>query len=120
MEDLRTIPRHEHFCCGLSNLAPKEKIGYSGYIEEDAGQHKGLLCVLLLCDMSGDEKNKKYSKRTQHCTVAWVTRPERPKGVKDFIKHKYRNTNTNTNTPRARSHNISSIAPPWNRPFMGI
>ena len=47
MEDLRTIPRHEHFCCGLSNLAPKEKIGYSGYIEEDAGQHEGLFCVLL-------------------------------------------------------------------------
>ena len=21
-----------------------------------------------------------------HCTVAWVTRPERPKGVKDVIK----------------------------------
>ena len=23
---------------------------------------------------------------SHHCTVAWVTRPERPKGVKDVIK----------------------------------
>ena len=52
MGDLNTTLRHEHFCCGHSSLVPKEKIGHSGYIDGDAGQHVGLLCVLLLCDIS--------------------------------------------------------------------
>ena len=52
MGDLNTILGHEHFCCGHSSLVPKEKIDHSGYIEEEAGQHVGLLCVLLLCDIS--------------------------------------------------------------------
>ena len=59
MEDLKTILKHEHLCCGLSNLVPKEKIGHSVYIGEDEGQHVGLLCVLLLtevlCDISGPD-----------------------------------------------------------------
>ena len=39
------------------------------------------------------KKIKKFSKKNKfsnalchHCTDAWVTRPERPKGVKDVIK----------------------------------
>ena len=52
MGDLNSILGHGHFCCGHSSLVPKEKIDHSGYIEEEAGQHVGLLCVLLLCDIS--------------------------------------------------------------------
>ena len=55
MEDLKTILEHEHFCCGHSVLVEKEKIGHSGYFEGDAGQHVGLLCVLLLCDISSHD-----------------------------------------------------------------
>ena len=55
MEDLKTILKHEHLCCGLSNLVPKEKIGHSVNIGEDEGQHVGLLCVLLLCDISSHD-----------------------------------------------------------------
>ena len=43
--------------------------------------------------MKKREKNEKNSKKkkfsnalSHHCTDAWVTRPERPKGVKDIIK----------------------------------
>ena len=36
----------------------------------------GFLCIFL--DFSNE--------LSHHCTVAWVTRPERPKGVKDVIK----------------------------------
>ena len=55
MEDLKTILEHEHFCCGHSILVEKEKTGHSGYIEGDAGQHVGSLCVLLLCDISSHD-----------------------------------------------------------------
>ena len=30
---------------------------------------------------------------SNHCTVAWVTRPERPKGVKDEVNQARRATN---------------------------
>ena len=55
MGDLKTILKHEHLCCGLSNPVPKEKIGHSGYIGEDEWQNVGLLCVLLLCGISGPD-----------------------------------------------------------------
>ena len=32
------------------------------------------------------KKNKFSNALCHHCTDAWVTRPERPKGVKDVIK----------------------------------
>ena len=31
-----------------------------------------------------------YNALSHHCTDAWVTRPERPKGVKDIIKQAQR------------------------------
>ena len=41
-------------------------------------------------------KTRRRRRRTMtlshHCTVAWVTRPERPKGVKDVIKQARRAT----------------------------
>ena len=55
MDELKTILEHGHFCCGHSILVEKEKIGHSGYIEGDAGQHVGSLCVLLLCDISSHD-----------------------------------------------------------------
>ena len=32
------------------------------------------------------KKNKFSNALSHHCTDAWVTRPQRPKGVKDVIK----------------------------------
>ena len=39
------------------------------------------------------KQNKFSNALSHHCTVAWVTRPERPKGVKDVVKQARRAPN---------------------------
>ena len=39
---------------------------------------------------------------SKHCTVAWVTRPERPKGAKDEVKQA-RRAQSRPEGPEARS-----------------
>ena len=55
MEDLKTTSEHVCLHCELSNLGLKGKIGHSGYIEQDLGQHVGFLCVLFQCDRSSHD-----------------------------------------------------------------
>ena len=47
MGDLKTILKHEHLCCGLSNLVPKEKIGDSGYAGEDEWLFRSNQMILM-------------------------------------------------------------------------